>query len=700
MRRLTRRDMRRFAIVTVIALAPIAILCAYVTNLLVPTSPLPKPATFDYVPTASIIESNETIGMADSDLYGLNKADGTLDTDAVDKHLAEMQSLGINTVRVMVPWAGIQPFDPTDPTFGSYRDWSRVDYIVNKASTMGMSVLGVLNATPAYGGENGTGCWGCVGVAPDPTKFAEFASEAAGHFAGKVSAYEVWNEPNYYQTWFPAVDPVAYTDLLKAAYTAIKTTGTITVGGVQVPIGDPNAMVVAGVLGAVLNFGNVTMDPRTFVETMYANDAKGFFDALSFHPYSYEQPFSAGLPATGCQFLCDNTPISMLLGLRQIMLENLDGGVKIWASEYGLATSIVSQEQQRDWIVDFLNTWAYGPSAAQTPEQYQALVADWKNWIGPSFIYTLQDQDPTTEPGSYGVFTQDWTEKLAAAAIRNIIQQRQQQDGLQQFFNQVMTQLFNTVSQALGQALANALAQALTDFFNNLFNPPAPATAVTTLGLTTEEKQAVVGGTEAAALSLRSATAEAASNTSTDSKAEAGASAATTEPSATESTGAAVTETTEPTETTTPTESTEPTETTEPTEPKTPTETTKPEATTEPTTSGQAGEAPTSDKPVAADDQKTSNDPKTTTPANRKDEDEVKGDSKKGDDKKSGGDKDADGATAPGKHAQGAVKDGTSVDEIKTKLGDDTATITAGTPKHAASEDATAATAATAASGG
>ena len=85
---------------------------------------------------------------------------------------------------------------------------------------------------------------------------------------------------------------------------------------------------VAGVLGAVVSFSNITMDPRTFVETMYANGAKGYFDALSFHPYSYEQPFSAGLPATGCQFLCDNTPISMLLGLRQIMLDNLDGGVK------------------------------------------------------------------------------------------------------------------------------------------------------------------------------------------------------------------------------------------------------------------------------------------------------------------------------------------------------------------------------------
>jgi hypothetical protein len=97
---------------------------------------------------------------------------------------------------------------------------------------------------------------------------------------------------------------------------------------------------------------------------------------------------------------------------------------------------------------------------------------------------------------------------------------------------------------------------------------------------------------------------------------------------------------------------------------------------------------------VAADDQKTTNDPKATSPANRKEnEDEVKGgDSKKDGDKKSGGDKDAGGTIAAGKHAKGTVKNGTSVDEIKTKLGDDTAKTdtTTGTPKHAASAGASA----------
>lgn len=80
-----------------------------------------------------------------------------------------------------------------------------------------------------------------------------------------IGAYEVWNEPNYVASWAPQIDPVANTTLLKQAYAAIKTA-------------NPDALVVAGVLGAVTSFMGLTMDARTFVETMYANGAQGFFD--------------------------------------------------------------------------------------------------------------------------------------------------------------------------------------------------------------------------------------------------------------------------------------------------------------------------------------------------------------------------------------------------------------------------------------
>ena len=183
MRRFVSRHWRRYAITTVIAVAPIAIMAASVTNLLVPTSPLPRMASYQVVETAAINTSSTTIGLADSDLFGKSDAD-------IIKSLDEMQSLGVNTVRVLIPWAAVQPYDPKAPApFGNYTDWSKVDFIVNQAMSRNMAVLGVLNSTPYWGGQNGTGCLGCYGVAPHPTN-----GDEAGYDVGSASRRERHDE--------------------------------------------------------------------------------------------------------------------------------------------------------------------------------------------------------------------------------------------------------------------------------------------------------------------------------------------------------------------------------------------------------------------------------------------------------------------------------------------------------------------------
>jgi hypothetical protein len=62
-----------------------------------------------------------------------------------------------------------------------------------------------------------------IAGAPTSTEeYAEFAGLVAERYAGKVSAYEIWNEPNTYVYWAPKPDAAAYTELSQAAYPAIK----------------------------------------------------------------------------------------------------------------------------------------------------------------------------------------------------------------------------------------------------------------------------------------------------------------------------------------------------------------------------------------------------------------------------------------------------------------------------------------------
>ncbi|MGY4651482.1 polysaccharide biosynthesis protein PslG [Mycobacterium sp. URHB0021] len=641
MRCFVARHWRRCAITTVIAVAPIAIVCAYVTNLLVPTAPLPRvvsAASLNIIETAGIVNSDQTIGMSDSDIYDPNLTDAQ-----VIERIQQMQNLGVDTIRVLVPWGVIRPVPPGDPLETFFPpDWKRIDLIISQAQQRNMAVLGVLNSTPYYGGEDGRGCVGCYGVAPDPQKFAAFASEAVTRlntlFPGVISAYEVWNEPNLYQSWMPAPDPVAYTELLKQAYTAIKAA-------------DPNALVVAGVLTTVINWGDATVDPRTFLATMYANGAKGFFDALSIHPYSYQQKFSDG----DCNDFCQNTPLQQLIDLRQMMIDNGDQLAKIWATEYGLGTALLTgteeqrEQQQSDWIKDFLDTWA---TVDQDPA-YQNLGTD---WLGPAFIYTIQERlNNTDENGSLGIFKygDDWIPKLAAIMLKKLIEDREAAQNptdptnptgpgnpgagpgtgtgtppavdpvaaFAQSIAQALTHFLNQINQ-LGQAIAQAVSSAVANLFNGLAN--LGGAAVTPLGLSADTQHALAVGSRMAAASV-----QAGSTTATD-KLTAGegaaASAADEGLAADEATTTVVTD---------------------------PTVTERPNTTEEPA----ATEEPKAEEPKA-DEPKKGDEPNETTPGRKHDEsnndspkkpDNKKPDGKKGDAKK-GDAKKGDERPAPGRH--------------------------------------------------
>jgi polysaccharide biosynthesis protein PslG len=313
--------------------------------------------------TAAINESPTTLGIADSSLYTLSETD-------VNKTLDELQSLGVTDVRIAVPWIFVQPNSSQ-----SY-DWSKVDMVVDAAAARNMGVLGVISGTPTWAGFP-------INGHPSPAVYADFASAVATRYQGKISAYEIWNEPNGVTFWSP-VSAKAYTDLLKAAYPAIKAA-------------DPSATVIGGVLGAVGDIAGISTNAASFVNQMYADGAHGFFDALSFHPYHYVTPFSKGTLA--------GDPIEQVAAIRALMLANGDGALKLWATEYGLPTSEVSQAQQAAYIHDFVVAW----------QQVQG--------AGPMFIYTTRDAATGAfdDEANFGIFTTNWSPKIAAGTVAALI---------------------------------------------------------------------------------------------------------------------------------------------------------------------------------------------------------------------------------------------------------------------------------------
>jgi YVTN family beta-propeller protein/VCBS repeat-containing protein len=293
----------------------------------------------------------------------------------INRALDLLQANGIDTVRIMIPWAAVEPLP-------GYYDWSAVDRVVNSASVRGIKVVGVLNSTPLWAAVANTLPF--AGMPSDNAQYAKFVRLVATRYKGKVANYEVWNEPNAIFFWQPAPNATQYTALLKAAYTAIKGA-------------DPNAMVIAAGVGAVVDFGSLTVNPVRFITEMYQAGAAGYFDALAFHPYLSNNPFSQGTPYP-------DSPLNQVKKIYNLMVANGDGNKKIWATEYGQPSSVVSEADEASYLGDFLRTWRDLPFA------------------GPAFIHTLLDttgSDPVE--ASYGLFHVDWTPKLALATVKQVI---------------------------------------------------------------------------------------------------------------------------------------------------------------------------------------------------------------------------------------------------------------------------------------
>ncbi|MGU3497238.1 Ig-like domain-containing protein [Mycobacterium sp. C31M] len=318
---------------------------------------------------AAIDQRATTVAVNTQQMYFYSQAD-------TDKALGLLKDAGVDTIRIMLPWAGAEPQND------SY-DWGAVDRMVDSAKAHGIKVLATINSTPDWAAVPGQPPY--AGAPADVVAFGEFVSAVASGYQGRIADYEIWNEPNYNGFWAPTPDAATYTALLRIAYTAIKNA-------------DPDATVIGGSVAAVAEGpGGPGVNPVTYLSQMYAAGAAGYFDALAFHPYLYSVPFSvqqghAGVPFTQAQ------------QLYAVMVANGDGHKKIWATEYGQPASEGGEATQAAYVGDFLRAW-------RTLE-----------FAGPAFIHTIADY-PHDYPdqATMGLFRADWTPKPVVAVVAQVI---------------------------------------------------------------------------------------------------------------------------------------------------------------------------------------------------------------------------------------------------------------------------------------
>jgi len=304
-------------------------------------------------------------GMADP--YFVGETAGTQASQ-----VAAMKAIGITSLRFDADWASVQHAGPR------MFDWAQLDQAVNSARTAGLSVDLTITGCPTWAASESTR--GDPSPTPaSPALYARWAADVAARYSPMgVNTFEIWNEPNNALFWSPKANPPAYTADLVAAYSAIKAV-------------DPSALVISGGLAPEPTDGT-NMSAIDFLKAMYANGAKGSFDALGYHPYSFP-----ALPRTYEPWSAWSQMARTHPSIRSVMASNGDSGKPIWITEFGAPTG--------------------GPRGVGAAAQAAALsqaIADTKatSWIGALYMYTWQDKN--TDPGAH----QEWFGLLTAGGSR------------------------------------------------------------------------------------------------------------------------------------------------------------------------------------------------------------------------------------------------------------------------------------------
>src|SRR2546428_5501101 len=159
----------------------------------------------------------------------------------------------------------------------------------------------------------------------------------ASRYAGRVQAYEIWNEENLSREMGVGnVAPANYLPILEA-------------GSAGVRVGDPSALVLLGAPSPTgADIAGQSINDLTYLQQLYAinnGEVKSFYDALSAHPSGFSNPPECTPATPQCSlsgaFNNDDSfyAFTRIGEYRALMMQQGDASKKIWVTEFGYCSN-------------------------------------------------------------------------------------------------------------------------------------------------------------------------------------------------------------------------------------------------------------------------------------------------------------------------------------------------------------------------
>ena len=312
----------------------------------------------------------------------------------VKRTLEMVREMGASWIVEFFPWAYVEPNRPGED------QWDHSDMVMRHATAQGLKVIARLGYVPQWARPKET-----TPLYLEEEHYADFGNyvyDFVQRYRDVVDTIVIWNEPNLSLEWgFRPVDPAAYTELLRVAYTRAKEA-------------NPDVQVLGGALAPTLappgsEWG---MDDLDYLQAMYDAGAAAWFDGLAVHAYGAK--FPPDEPAAPDAINFARTEL-----LHDVMIANDDGDKPVMITEAGWNdhprwTRAVRPGQRIEYTVrayqKVLEEWPWADVLAFWAFRYPANVRtyqDYFTFVTPDFqpkpiyleVQRYSRGEPLTGPG-------------------------------------------------------------------------------------------------------------------------------------------------------------------------------------------------------------------------------------------------------------------------------------------------------------
>jgi len=288
----------------------------------------------------------------------------------VERALRMAHEAGFAWIRQEFPWEDIEIHGKGD--FEDRRNrpyhsaWDKYDRIVDLAEKYHLQIIARLSNPPAWSRAAGDKI-GPMAPPDNLQDYGDFVATVVRRYKGRIRYYQIWNEPNIYPEWGnQPVSPEGYTALLRIAYTRAKAV-------------DPDVVILSAPLAPTIELTGRDMNDFLFLQRMYDDGARDYFDVLSVQDYGlWSGPRDRRMRPRVLNF-------SRPMYIRDIMIRNGDGGKAIWASEVGWNSAPPDMPANYGRADEALR-------ARYAVEAYQRAEEEWP-WMGVMCYWFLKQAD-------------------------------------------------------------------------------------------------------------------------------------------------------------------------------------------------------------------------------------------------------------------------------------------------------------------